>query len=66
MGKKLYIPICKQGKQYKIFMDDLIKVHSIHKSQRPPVPCYELINSPTRSTKFEEMTDVEFEPFTFL
>lgn len=46
MAKKLYIPVNKNGKMYKIFMDDINKVHSIAKLRRPPVPAYQCIETP--------------------
>lgn len=40
MVKKTYIPVSSNGKNYKIFMEDIAKVHSIAKSARPRVPSY--------------------------
>lgn len=55
MGKKSYIPVIANGKKYKLYMDDLYKIHSISKIRRPAVPAYDELESPP---KFEAMTDV--------
>lgn len=61
MGKKTYIPLMKSGRNYKLFTDDISRVHSrSSKVSRPPVPAYGAMDSPT--AKFETLTDVEFEP----
>jgi hypothetical protein len=59
MAKKMYIPVNKNGKIYRIFMNDLVKVHSISKNRRPALPSYDVAES---FTKYEEVTDFEFEP----
>lgn len=59
MSKKLYIPVVKNGRNYKLYMDDLAKVRPISKKMRPPVPSYHQSDS---IVKYEAMTDVEFEP----
>lgn len=59
MGKKTYIIVIAKGKNYKLYMDDLHKIHRIYKERRPPVPAYNQEESPR---KFEELTDIEFEP----
>lgn len=55
MAKKLYIPVSANSKSYKLYMDDIKKIHSIAKSRRPPVPAFSYTESPI---KFEAMTDV--------
>lgn len=49
MVKKTYIPVSSNGKNYKIFTEDIAKVHSIAKSPRPRVPSY---NATDSSIKF--------------
>lgn len=59
MAKKMYIPVSKNHKTYKIYMDDVKKVHThIHKT-RPSVPAYGMQDG---GIKYEALTDVEFEP----
>ncbi len=41
MGKKMYIQVRINGKNYKINMIDLIKVHTITKNRRPALPIYD-------------------------
>ena len=55
MAKKLYIPVSANNKNYKLYMDDIKKIHSITKSRRPPVPSFNYAESPI---KYEAMTDV--------
>lgn len=55
MGKKLYIPVCQNGRNYKLYMDDLAKARPIAKKTRPPVPSYSENDS---LVKYEAMTDV--------
>lgn len=55
MAKKMYIPVNSNGRNYKLFMDDIVKVHSINKSRRPRVPSY---NATDSSPKFEALTDI--------
>lgn len=43
MAKKMYIPVNKNGRNYKVFMDDLIKVHTISKLRRPSLPNYDVV-----------------------
>lgn len=59
MAKKMYIPVSNSGNKYKLFMDDIKKVHSIVKQRRPPVPSYNYMDTPR---KIQPMTDIEFEP----
>ena len=48
MAKKMYIPVNKNGKIYKIFMNDLVKVHSISKNRRPALPSYDVAEPITK------------------
>lgn len=48
MAKKMYIPVSHNGNKYKLFMEDVSKVHSIAKSRRPPVPAYDYMESPRK------------------
>ena len=48
MAKKMYIPVCKNGRSYKVFMDDINKIHSISKARRPAVPAYDYLDSPVK------------------
>jgi hypothetical protein len=41
MGKKMYIPVKNNGKSYKLYMDDIYKIHSISKIVKPPLPLYD-------------------------
>jgi hypothetical protein len=43
MAKKMYIPVNKNGRNYKVFMDDLVKVHTISKLRRPSLPNYDVV-----------------------
>lgn len=43
----MYIPLMKNGRNYKLFTDDISRVHSRNsKISRPPVPAYETMESP--------------------
>lgn len=48
MAKKLYIPVSANSKNYKLYMDDIKKIHSIAKSMRPPVPAFSYTESPIK------------------
>jgi hypothetical protein len=41
MAKKMYIQVRSNGKNYKINMNDLVKVHTITKNRRPALPAYD-------------------------
>ena len=58
----MYIPAIKAKRQYKIFLEDVCRVHSFTRKSRPMIPAYDA-ESPTR--KMEESTDFEFEPLVF-
>ena len=55
MGKRQYIPVRSNNNNYKVYMEDIKKIHTIGKSRRPPVPAYNCNESPA---KFEAMTDI--------
>jgi hypothetical protein len=59
MARKMYIPVIVTGRNQKLYVNDLVKIHSIAKRTRPPLPSY---HSRDRLTKPDPMTDVEFEP----
>ena len=48
MAKKLYIPVSSNSKNYKLYMDDIKKIHSIAKPRRPPVPAFNYGESPIK------------------
>lgn len=48
MAKKMFVPVSNSGNKYKLFMDDIKKVHSIYKKQRPPVPSYDYMDTPRK------------------
>jgi len=58
MGKRIFIAVNANGRNYKVYMDDVVKVHSIGKLRKPRVPAYDSIESPT--AKYEPILDVEF------
>lgn len=47
MAKKMFVPVQKNSKSYKLFLDDVAKVYQIKKSVRPPVPSYNCMDSPS-------------------
>ena len=60
MVKKLYIPVCSNERNCKLFLDDVKKVHQIKKKKTPVLPKYH--DSIGACTKADELTDIEFEP----
>lgn len=57
MAKRAYIPVCQNGRNYKIYLQEVVKVHSIAKKTRPPVPAYSQCET---VLKTEDITDIEF------
>ena len=55
MAKKLYVPVQANGRQYKLFLDDVKRVHQISKRRIPVVAAYYGAN--VSSKKWEELTD---------
>lgn len=37
---KQYVPVVKANRKYKIYVDDIKKVHQITKRMTPPIPSY--------------------------
>ena len=56
MVKKMFVPVMSNGKPYKIFIEDIKKVHQIAKKRRPAPPAYN--ESYINSKKWEEVTDI--------
>ena len=63
MAKRVYIPVSANGRKYKLYMDDVHKVHTINKARKPPVPSYDDVESPRH---MDLCMDVEFEPLSLL
>lgn len=61
MAKKMYIPVVRGKKCYRVFLDDVSRLHSFIKKSRPVVPAY---NESEPVQKWEEATDIEFEPLS--
>jgi len=40
MGKKSYVTLQRSKKLYKIYLSDVLRVHSIVKRSPPPVPYF--------------------------
>jgi hypothetical protein len=40
MSKKMYIPVSSNGRNYKLYMDDIYKIHSRSKLIKPSIPHY--------------------------
>ena len=41
MAKKTYINVSKNEHKYRLYMDDLKKIHKISKRPRPVLPAYD-------------------------
>lgn len=57
----MYIQVRINGKNYKINMIDLIKVHTITKNRRPALPIYD---GQETETKDKLITDFEYDAIT--
>lgn len=57
MGKKIFIPITKNGNSYKLHVKDIRKIYSATCPSRPPIPSF---NSPKQMN--HEIENVDFEP----
>ena len=55
MGKKMYIPAVRSNKVYRVFLDDVARVHTFLRKNKPPVPSYD---SGSPLLKSDENTDI--------
>ena len=60
MVKRTFIPCVHNHKSYKLYTDDIRKIHKRPKKPTPKLPPFHLCESPK---KWEEITEIEFEPF---
>lgn len=41
MAKKTYIKVERNDNRYRVYMEDVKKIHKIAKKERPPLPHYD-------------------------
>jgi hypothetical protein len=59
-GGRSYIPVTQDNNSYKIYLADVKTWRRVIKKPTPRLPAYE----ETPSVKWEELTELEFEPFS--
>lgn len=56
MGKKMYVPVFTNNKSYKLFLDDVKRVHQKPIRKTPALPSYH-DGGASPSKRWDELTD---------